>query len=68
MPDEEVFVFGGWNSKRISFYDGRRQNYFEKIMEIESHCRFNVSNVKYVEDLKILLVGDCFSDLSVFRY
>lgn len=68
MPNEEVFVLGGWNSRKIAFFDGRKGNYFERIMEIDSHCTFNVSSLKYIEALKYLVVGDCFSNISVFRY
>ena len=68
MPDEEVLILGGWNSKILQFLDMRQENYFEKIMEVRTPNTFNLSSVKYVEALKLLLVGDCFSELSVFRW
>lgn len=67
MPDEEVFAVGGWNSKLVSFYDSRPSNYFELIMEIETQHIFNLSNLEYLESLKMLFVGDCFSGLSIYR-
>jgi hypothetical protein len=68
MPDEEVFVLGGWNSKQIKFYDSRADHFFELIMELDTQHIFNLSNLKYLEPLKLLFVGDCFSGLSIFRY
>jgi hypothetical protein len=67
MPDEEVFVLGGWNTKQIVFYDSRPEHYFEYIMDIDSQHIFNLSNLEYLEDLKFLFVGDCFSGLSIYR-
>lgn len=67
MPDEEIIVLGGWNSKKIAFYDTHKENYFQQIMSIQSQNTFNISNLKYVEKLRLLLVGDCFSDLCLYR-
>lgn len=67
MPDEDVFAVGGWNSKNVSFYDAKEENYFQSIMVIETQHIFNLSNLKYLEELKLLFVGDCFSGLSVYR-
>ena len=68
MPDEEVFVIGGWNTKQIVFYDSRSEHYFEHIMDLDTSHIFNVSNLEYLEELKMLFVGDCFSGLSIYRY
>ena len=68
MSDEEVIVLGGWNSKTLCYIDNRKQNQFEKIMNLKTQNTFNISCIQYIEPLKLLLVGDCFSDLSIFRY
>jgi hypothetical protein len=68
LPDEEVFAVGGWNSKQICFFDSKEDHYFEPIMTISTQHIFNLSNLQYLEELKLLLVGDCFSALSIYRY
>lgn len=67
LSDEEVFAVGGWNSKQICFYDSRESHKFELIMELETQHIFNLSNLDYLEPLKLLFVGDCFSGLSIYR-
>jgi hypothetical protein len=67
MSDEEIMVFGGWNSKNLCFIDTQKENYFQQIMNFSSQNTFNISNLKYVEKLRFLLVGDCFSDLCIYR-
>lgn len=67
MPDEEVFLIGGWNDQILYIFDAHEDTYFEKIMEIQVQTAANISNLKYIDELKFLIVGDMTSSLTVYR-
>jgi hypothetical protein len=67
MPDEEVFLIGGWNNQILSIYDAQSDNYFEEIMEIQILDVNHIANMKYVDELKFLIIGGFKSNLSVYR-
>lgn len=67
MADEDMYILGTWNSKKLLFFDANPENNFKKILEMETNHIFNISTIKYIDHLKLLLVGDCFSGLSCYR-
>jgi 4-hydroxyphenylpyruvate dioxygenase-like putative hemolysin len=67
MPDEEVYLIGGWNNQILSIYDAQSDNYFEEIMEIQVGNVDHIAHMMYVDELKFLIIGGFQSTLSVFR-
>lgn len=68
MPDEEVFLVGGWNNGILAIHDADPEKYLQEIMEIQMKGLEHISFLKYIDELKFLLVGSFKSKLSVFRY
>ena len=67
MSDEEVYLIGGWNNQILSIFDAQSDNYFEEIMEIQVNDVNHIADMKYVDELKFLIIGGFQSNLSVFR-
>ena len=67
MPDEDVYLIGGWNNKMLAIFDAQKDNYFEQIMEIQIEDVEHIAHLKYVDELKFLVIGDSKSSLAVYR-
>lgn len=67
MPDEEVFLVGGWNNRILAIHDAHPERYLQEIMEIQVQNLENIAFLKYIDELKFLLVGSFKSNLSVYR-
>lgn len=67
MREQDMVALGGWNSKQVSVYD-IGQDCLQMILQFQSQNTFSLSNISYVDSLRLILVGDCFSQLCVYRY
>ena len=67
IPDLNLFAIGSWNSRKLSFYSADPEFYFDFISETDSFLSFNPSVIKYIEALKMLILGDTFSNMVLFR-